>query len=176
VSASTLSWSLNVTGDEPNAATNATEDTIDHYEVFDSGDGENLTLLATLPRGTRSVNLQDFDLGPGPRTLYVKAVGRPSILSKLSNAVAYNRYVTITSPADGATVASPVRVTATATSPDTVTRMEIWIDRTNKVFQQTDTNTIDTTIPLASGPHRLTVQAIDSSGAVFKRPINITGQ
>jgi hypothetical protein len=85
-----------------------------------------LTLVATIPAGGQhSVDLGSLDLGPGTRTLYAKAVGKPSILNHLSNAVTYtpaaNRFVTITTPTDGSDVLSPVHVAASATSPDTVT-------------------------------------------------------
>src|SRR5436305_3805572 len=90
VAGSTLSWSLSISSDQPNAATNATESTIDHYEVFDSADGENLTQVATAPRGARSVDLSGLPIGSGARTLYVKAAGAPSILNNMSSGLPYS--------------------------------------------------------------------------------------
>jgi hypothetical protein len=92
-----LSWTLT------SADASASESTIDHYRVFDSADGQNLTELATLPPGSNSLDLSSVNLGSGDRTLYVQAVGKPGIHNLISNAVAYG-----TAPsADFAIAASP---------------------------------------------------------------------
>ena len=90
VAGSTLSWSLSVASDQPNASTWASESTIDHYAIYDSADGEHLTLVGTSARGTRSVDLNTLPVGCGARTLYVQAVGMPSIVNKMSAAVSYS--------------------------------------------------------------------------------------
>ena len=69
-----LAWSI--TGSEA---------TIDHYLVFISTDAQNLMPLAEVATGNRSLNLDSFDLGSGPYTFYVKAMGKPSIVNKMSN-------------------------------------------------------------------------------------------
>jgi PKD repeat protein len=65
------------------------ESTIDHYTVFISLDGENLMPLADASRGIRTLDLSQFGLAPGSYTLYVKAVGVPSMTNKMSGAVTY---------------------------------------------------------------------------------------
>ena len=60
--------------------------TIDHFTVFVSQDGQNLMPLADLPPGTLSLDLAPFALTPGTYTVYVKAVGKPSITNKMSGA------------------------------------------------------------------------------------------
>ncbi|MFL6130093.1 MAG: Ig-like domain-containing protein [Mycobacteriales bacterium] len=176
VSGSTLSWTLDQAGDQPNAATYRSETTVDHYEVFDSSDGQNLTLAATIPAGGQhSVDLGSLDLGPGTRTLYVKAVGKPSILNHLSNAVTYtpaaNRFVTITTPTDGSDVLSPVHVVASATSPNTVTLSQIYLNGT-KVYEVHSAQ-VDTDITMTqAGSNRLTVQSYDAGGT-FKKTIYV---
>lgn len=71
------------------------ENTIAHYTVFISEDGQNLMKLAQLARGNRSLNLESFDPGEGSYTLYVKAVGKPSIVNHMSNAAGFPAKVNI---------------------------------------------------------------------------------
>jgi PKD repeat protein len=79
ISGSTLIW--NVGG--------GSETTIDHYTVFSSTDGENLTKLADAPAGTHSLDLSQFNLASGTLMLYVKATGRPSIQNKMSPPIVF---------------------------------------------------------------------------------------
>jgi len=80
VSGSTLTWSIN-----------GQENTIDHYTVFISQDGTNLSSLGDIPAGTRTLDLSRFKLPHAAYTLYVKAVGKPSLRDQMSNAVSYGR-------------------------------------------------------------------------------------
>jgi PKD repeat protein len=73
VSGSTLTWTVG----------GAPETTIDHFTVFASTDGQNLTKLADVPAGQHSLALGSFNL-PSPVSLFVKAVGQPSILNVMS--------------------------------------------------------------------------------------------
>jgi hypothetical protein len=73
--------------------------------------------------------------------------------------------MTICTPANGATVASPVRVTAAAVSTAPITHFKIYVDyKAPEVFKADDVSTIDTSIPLASGSHTLIVRAWDTTG------------
>jgi PKD repeat protein len=80
ISGSTLSWNV---GGGP-------EDTIDHYTVFSSADGQNLAKLADVPAGTHALDLGPFNLTSGTFTLYVKATGRPSIQNKMSPPITFH--------------------------------------------------------------------------------------
>lgn len=76
VSGHTLSWKI--AGDE---------NTIDHYTVFASSDGQNLTALGDVPAGAHS-----FDLSAalaGVSAVFVEAVGKPSLTNKMSAPVSY---------------------------------------------------------------------------------------
>jgi len=76
---STISWSVN--GDE---------DTIDHYTVFLSTDGTNLSPLMDVPSGTHSADVSQLNLSASTTYfVFVKAVGLPSIQNKMSPAIAY---------------------------------------------------------------------------------------
>jgi len=78
VSGSTLNWSI--TGNE---------NTLDHYTVFISSDGQNLMSLGDFPAGTHSLDLSSFGFNAGTYSVYVKAVGKPSILNHMSAAAIY---------------------------------------------------------------------------------------
>ena len=78
VSGSSLNWSI--TGSET---------TLDHYTVFISSDGQNLMSLGDFPTGTHSLDLSTFAFNTGTYSVYVKAVGKPSILNHMSAAATY---------------------------------------------------------------------------------------
>lgn len=83
-----------------------------------------------------------------------------------------NQTVTICTPSSGQTLSSPVHVTAAATDSKTVSYIEIWVDGVKKYIVHAAT--LDTSLAMTSGTHRLTVQAND--GVSFKSTINITVQ
>jgi len=80
--------------------------------------------------------------------------------------------VTICSPANGATVSSPVHVVATSTSSTAVSYMQIYLDGA-KVWQNAG-GQLDTSVSMSTGTHRLTVQAKNAAGQIFKSTVNIT--
>jgi hypothetical protein len=75
-SGNTLSWTLG----------GGSENTVDHFTVFASTDGKNLAKLADVPAGQHSLDLSSFNL-PSPVSLFVKAVGQPSIRNLMSSPV-----------------------------------------------------------------------------------------
>ena len=66
------------------------ENTIDHYTVFISTDGQNLMPVADVPAGTHSLDLSGYGFGPASYTLYVKAVGKPSLTNKMSRPITWS--------------------------------------------------------------------------------------
>ncbi|HEY2236134.1 MAG TPA: PKD domain-containing protein, partial [Candidatus Angelobacter sp.] len=104
--------------------------TVDHFTVFASQDGANLMSLADLPTTTTSLNIASFGLNAGNYTIFVKAVGKPTLTNKMSGGV----QLTITNQPPTAalsitnaltknsvigSVAAPASITAsTATSTD----------------------------------------------------------
>jgi hypothetical protein len=113
-----VSVTPSMAGNLLNWSVSGNENTIDHYTVYASTDGENLMALADASRGVHALDLSQFDLAPGSYTLYVKATGRPSMTNKMSAAVAYDvadkppvAHLTV-SPASGT---APVTVTASTT-------------------------------------------------------------
>ena len=80
--------------------------------------------------------------------------------------------MTICSPANNATVSSPVGVVAGTTDSRQVSFVQAYVDGKQVITQSG--NSLNTQIPMAAGAHRLTVQAKDSAGVIFKQSINIT--
>ena len=80
--------------------------------------------------------------------------------------------VALSSPGDGATVASPVQVVASA-SGSSVVAMHVYVD-SGDAFQ-TQSAQLDTSLNIPGGPHAILVQAWDQNGNVYKSaPINVT--
>jgi hypothetical protein len=234
---STISWSLN-----------GNEDTIDHYTVFLSTDGTNLSPLMDVPSGTHSVDLSQLNLSPSTTYfVFVKAIGLPSVQNKMSPAMAYrpgdqppsvslkvsqsgdltytastsgssgnvansvidfgdgtvvngssgthtyssvgtylvtatvsdsagassvdvqrvsakssSTGVTISSPANNATVNWPTSVVASANSTAAVSAMQVLID--GNVAYAAHGDTINTVLKVFTGTHQISVQSLDASG------------
>jgi PKD repeat protein len=91
VSANALSWSI--TGQM---------NTVDHFTLFASQDGQNLMWLADAPTSAASLDLAQFGLPAGNYTVFVKAVGKPTLTNKMSAGVPYT--------AGGTTPLPPVAV------------------------------------------------------------------
>jgi hypothetical protein len=82
MSGSKITWNVN---GQPN--------TIDHYTIFISTDGQNLMSLAKVATSVTALDLSTFGLAPGKYVLYVKAVGKPSLLNHMSGAVSYSTVI-----------------------------------------------------------------------------------
>ncbi len=59
--------------------------TVDHFSVYVSQDGQNLMWLADEATTVSSLDLATFGLPAGNYTVFVKATGKPSITNKMSN-------------------------------------------------------------------------------------------
>jgi len=80
--------------------------------------------------------------------------------------------VRICAPADGATTTSPVTISASARDADGVSYMQIYVDGAFK--GQFTGSSLDTSLAMSTGQHRLTVQARDAVGNYFKTSHFIT--
>lgn len=69
--------------------------------------------------------------------------------------------ITIASPGAGATVGSPVQVTASATSSSAIRLMQVYVDGAKKY--EVKAAQLSTTVSLAGGSHRLTIVAYDAA-------------
>ncbi len=156
LSGPTLNWSL----------VGGSESILDHYVVFISLDGQNLMPLTQPALGTSSLNLSSYNLAAGTYTLYVKAVGKPTLSNRMSNPVKYTvgdqpptTTVTIT-PTSGA---APLAVSASLAAADgdgTVSSTTIDFGDGTVVAGPTATHTY-----AQPGQYRVVASATDNSGA-----------
>ncbi len=79
--------SAGVTGTVVSWSITGQMNTVDHFTVFTSQDGENLMWLADAPVTATSMDLAQFNLNSGNYIVYVKAVGKPSLTNKMSAGV-----------------------------------------------------------------------------------------
>ncbi|MES2220566.1 MAG: carboxypeptidase regulatory-like domain-containing protein, partial [Acidobacteriota bacterium] len=84
---------------------------------------------------------------------------------------AVNRTVTICSPANNASVTSPVSIVAQANDAAAVANTQIYIDGTKKY--QIAGSSVNNSLPLTAGTHRVVVLAVDSAGT-FKNTVYVT--
>lgn len=89
------------------------ESTIDHYVAYISTDGQNLMPLGNVNTGLTSANLCSYSVPNGSYTLYVQAVGKPSISNQISGPVK------LTSSCTAGTTSDPT--VSLGTNPSSVT-------------------------------------------------------
>jgi hypothetical protein len=68
---------------------NGDENTIDHYALWSSSDGQNFNHIVDAAVGTHSADLSaEVHPGSGAK-VYVQAVGKPSLLNHMSGPVSF---------------------------------------------------------------------------------------
>ncbi len=85
-----LSVTASVNGNGLQWAVNGNENTVDHYTIYVSTDGQNLMPLPDLAEGTHSVNLCSFSIPAGKYKLFVQAVGKPGLANQITGAISFN--------------------------------------------------------------------------------------
>jgi hypothetical protein len=119
--------------------------------------------------GTYTLRLFNPSPGGGTSTQSVNLVVTNSTTSSCS-APTTSRTVHICSPAASAT--SPVHILATAYAAGGVKLVQVYVDGV-KLYQVAG-STIDTSLAMASGTRRLTIQAEDNSSVYFKSTVYVT--
>jgi hypothetical protein len=84
-----VSLTANHTGNTLQWTVAGQQNTVDHYQVFISRDGRGLMPLKDVPAVSNSLNLCDYSLAKEQYFLYVQAVGMPTMINHMSNAVLY---------------------------------------------------------------------------------------
>jgi hypothetical protein len=82
--------------------------------------------------------------------------------------------VTLQTPANGASVSSPVHVQGSASAANPITAMRVYVDNVS-VYQVSAAN-VNIYYSFSPGTHYLVLQAWDSTGAVYKTSATITVQ
>lgn len=80
--------------------------------------------------------------------------------------------VTVSAPANGATVGSPVHFVASATGSTTISSMIVYVDGNQDYLVYG--NNVDTYISLGSGNHTAVIRAWDNWGGVYSQTVNFT--
>jgi hypothetical protein len=80
--------------------------------------------------------------------------------------------VTVSTPANNATVSSPVNIKASAVSAHTITGWHIYVD-SNDVYSAGQTTAINASIGMSAGTHTVVVRAWDSTGAYSSQTLTL---
>jgi hypothetical protein len=132
---------------------------VDNIAVYTTGSAY-LDTYVTMSNGPHYVVVQAWDSSG--------AVFKSPMNLKVSGTTSG---VTVRSPANGASMASPVTITASAYSAKPVTAMRVYVD--NVAAYTIAAASVNTALPMAAGAHYIVVQAWDSTGAVFKTAVNV---
>jgi len=91
------------------------ENTVDHYTVYISADGQNLMPLTDLAAGVHSLNLCGFPIPGGSYQMFVQAVGKPGLANQITGATSFrpscNNTTAPTPPTTVSFSASPATLT-----------------------------------------------------------------
>ena len=163
----TLVWSL---------SGNGLENTVDHYTVFISSDGQNLMKLADLPLGARSMDLSGYTFNPGTYQLYVKAVAKSSLKNQMSNAATFS--ASAQSPIASLSVTptsgiAPVTVTA-STAGSSSPNGSITASTINFGDGYVASGTTVSHIYNTAGTYSVTATVTDSSGFTASATASVT--
>jgi hypothetical protein len=93
--------------------------TVDHFSVYVSQDGQNLMWLADEATTVSSVDLATFGLPAGNYTVFVKATGKPSMTNKMSNSPQVTLAGVPGSPTTAFAITAPSGATATVKAGQT---------------------------------------------------------
>lgn len=179
LTASTLNWGI--TGQQ---------NTVHHFTVYISKDGQNLSVLQDqIPASQRSLALSNYGIPTGTYSLYVKAVGQPSMKNHMTTALTYSVSATtqqttscsanpcITSPAPGVAAASPVHFAASGKSSYPITAWAVYDDAAHgyALLGKWSGTSLDQYIAMKAGVRSgVVVQFWDSSGVVRKTSVSFT--
>jgi len=86
---SCLTVSATVSGNSLQWTIKGNVNTVDHYIAYISTDGQNLMSLGNVNAGLDSMNLCSYSIPNGSYTLYVQAVGKPSMTNQISGPVKF---------------------------------------------------------------------------------------
>src|SRR5437763_7144265 len=137
-------------------------DGVKQYEIK----AKSLDTTLAMSAGTHRLTVQAYDGTYFKQTIFITVSGGGGGCT----ASTVSPSVTICTPAPNATVTSPVHVVAVTTDSKTVQFMQIYVDGVKQY--QVSAKTLDTSLAMAAGTRRLTVQAYD--GTYFKQTIFIT--
>ena len=132
---------------------------VDNTSVFTTSNSQ-LDTFVTLSTGTHNVVMVAWD-----------NQGNPLTASESITVTAGTANVSVSAPANNATVGSPFQVVASATAPSGISAMNIYLD--DQVAFRTSSSSLNTPITAGAGSHSVVVQAWDNNGTVYKTPLTV---
>jgi hypothetical protein len=136
---------------------------VDGTDQFSAGQTTSINASVAMSVGTHTVIVRAWDSSG--------AYGDKTLTLNVVNGVT----VTVSTPANGATVSSPVAIAASATSAHTITGWHIYVDSADR-YSAGQVGSISTNVTMSSGTHTVIVRAWDSTGAFGDRTLTITVQ
>src|SRR5229473_1130207 len=85
-----VTLSTSIAGNSLQWTVKGNENTVDHYTVYISSDGQDLMSLTDMTVGIHSLNLCGFPIPSGSYKLFVQAVGKPSVANQITSALSYS--------------------------------------------------------------------------------------
>jgi acid phosphatase len=136
---------------------------LDNTDVFSAGAVTGINANVTMSQGTHTVIVRAWDSTGafGDQTLTLNVVPPSGVT------------VTATTPANNASVNSPVPIAANASSPNGITGWHIYVDSAD-VFSAGAVNSINASIDMSSGTHTVIVRAWDSTGAFGDQTLTLS--
>ncbi len=129
---------------------------VDNNAVWNTpGPAANIAAPLTLSTGTHSVVVTGWD------NQGYSASAKLSLTVSSTTSTGTGTSVTLQSPANGASVASPVTVTASASSPNGISGWVVNVDNNNAYQVDNYSNALNTQISMAAGTHNVFVRAWD---------------
>jgi hypothetical protein len=115
--------SATLTGNSLQWKITGSEDTIDHYTVYVSSDGQSLMPLADQATGTYALDMCGYSLAAGNYKLFVQAIGKPNLKNQISAPVPYAPQCDATpAPPPTPTETVPTTPPTTSTAPPVTAR------------------------------------------------------
>jgi hypothetical protein len=140
---------------------------VDGVVKFSTTNDEVSTRLNIIP-GVHDIVVKAWDrLGPFSNTLHMNVMNRCSFPG-------VNRTIRVCSPTSG-TVNSPVPIQANVTNSEDVKAIQVYVDGVIKFISERFSRSVDTSLPMAAGKHRITVKAWDIGGP-FSQTYTLTVQ
>jgi hypothetical protein len=134
---------------------------VDGTDQFSAGQVNSINASIAMSVGTHTVIVRAWDS--------TGAFGDQTLTLNVVNGVT----VTVSTPANGATVSSPVPIAASATSAHTITGWHIYVDSADS-YSAGQVSSINTNVTMSAGTHTVIVRAWDSTGAYGDRTLSIT--
>jgi Bacterial Ig domain len=134
---------------------------VDSVDSFSAGQTASINASLAMGVGTHTVIVRAWDStgAYGDQTLTLHVAGGVT--------------VHVSSPANNATVATPVTIAATATSGNVITGWHIYVDGVDS-FSAGQASSINASVNLSAGTHTVIVRAWDSSGAFGSQTLTLT--